>query len=133
MSHPDESMTETTKEHLKSQLSNLLCLMIDEQSMLSSIILAVTERNIRECAFRGQNSKEVWGEVPVVLLFRDDFQLFPVKDEGAKQGYSRMNNTTQQTPTTRLTATHLLCQHGTYIFTQIMTETVYFPFSKITG
>ncbi len=38
--------------------------MIDEQSMLSSIILAVTERNIRECAFRGQNSKEVWGGVP---------------------------------------------------------------------
>jgi hypothetical protein len=125
VSHPDESMSETTKEHLKSRLSNLLCLMIDEQSMLSSIILAVTERNIRECAFRGQNSKEVWGGVPVVLLFGDDFQLFPVIDEGAIQGYSRMNDTMQQTPTTRMTATQLLCQRGTYIFTQIMTETVF--------
>ena len=132
VSHPDESMSETTKEHLKSRLSNLLCLMIDERSMLSSIILAVTERNIRECAFRGQNSKEVWGGVPVVLLFGDDFQLFPVIDEGAIQGYSRMNDTTQQTPTTRMTATQLLCQRGTYIFTQIMTETV-FSLDKNTG
>jgi hypothetical protein len=33
--------------------------------------------------FKGQNSKEVWGGVPVVLLFRDDYQLFPVMDEGA--------------------------------------------------
>ncbi len=113
VSHPYESMTETTKDHLKSQLSNLLCLMIDERSMLSSIILAVTERNIRECAFRGQDSKEVWGGVLVVLLFGDDFQLFPVIDEGAIQGYSRMNDMTQQTPTTRMTATQLLCQRGT--------------------
>ena len=52
-------------------------------------------------------------------------QLFPVIDEGAIQGYSRMNDTTQQTPTTRMTATQLLCQRGTYIFTQIMTETVF--------
>jgi len=125
VSRPEESMSETTKEQLKKQLTNLLCLMIDERSMLSSVILAVTERNVRECAFRGQNSKEVWGGVPVVLLFGDDFQLFPVIDEGAIQGYSKMSDTTQQTPTTRMTTLQLLCQRGTYIFTQIMTETVF--------
>jgi len=125
VSRPEESMSETTKEQLKKQLTNLLCLMIDERSMLSSIILAVAERNIRECAFRGQNSKEIWGGVPVVLLFGDDFQLFPVIDEGAIQGYSKMSDTTQQTPTTRMTTLQLLCQRGTYIFTQIMTETVF--------
>ncbi len=59
--------------------------------MLSSKFLAVAERNIRECAFKGQNSKEIWGGVPVVLLFGDDYQLFPVIDEGAIQRYSRMN------------------------------------------
>jgi len=68
VSRPEESMNETTKEQLKKQLANLLCLMIDERSMLSSVILAVAERNIRECAFRGQNSKEIWGGVPVVLF-----------------------------------------------------------------
>jgi hypothetical protein len=60
--------------------------------------LAVAERNIRECAFKGQNSKEIWGRVPIVLLFGDDYQLFPVIDEGAIQGYSRMNNKVPQTP-----------------------------------
>ena len=88
--------------------------MIDEQSMLSSIILAVTERNVRECVFKGQNSKEIWGGVLVVLLFGDDYQLFPVIDKGAIQGYSRMNNKLQQTPTTRMTSSQLLCQRGTY-------------------
>jgi hypothetical protein len=66
--------------------------MIDEGSILSSIILAITERNVRECVFKGQNSKEIWGGVPVVLLFGDDYQLFPVIDKGAIQGYSRMND-----------------------------------------
>jgi hypothetical protein len=61
--------------------------MIDERSMLSSIILAVTERNIRECVLKEQNSKEIWGGVLVVLLFGDDYQLFPVIDEIAIQGY----------------------------------------------
>jgi hypothetical protein len=83
VSHPEESLHETTKEQLKSRLSNLLCLMIDEQSMLSSIILAVTKRNVRECVFKGQNSKEIWGWVPVVLLFGNEYQLFTVIDNGA--------------------------------------------------
>ncbi len=79
--------------------------MNDERSMLSSTILAVIERNVRECVFKGKNSKEIWGGVPVVvLLFGDDYQLFPVIDKRAIQGYSRMNDKSQQTPTTRMTS-----------------------------
>ena len=33
---PEEVMSETTKENIKSCLTNLLCLIIDEKSMLSS-------------------------------------------------------------------------------------------------
>ena len=32
---PEEVMLERTKENIKSRLTNLLCLMIDERSMLS--------------------------------------------------------------------------------------------------
>jgi hypothetical protein len=99
--------------------------MIDEQSMLRSIILAITERNVRECVFKGQNSKEIWGGVPVVLLFGDNYQLFPVIDKGAIQGYSRMNDKLQQTPTTRMISSQLLCQRGTYLFTPMMSEAVF--------
>jgi hypothetical protein len=104
VSQPEETLQETTREQLKSRLANLLCLMIDEQNMLNSIILAITERNVRQCVFKGQTSTETWGGVPVVLLFGDNYQLFPVIDEGAIQGYSRMNNKLQQTPTTRMTS-----------------------------
>jgi len=122
---PEDVMSETIKENIKSRLTNLLCLMIDERSMLSSKILAVTERNVRECAFKGQNSKEIWGGVPVVLLFGDDYQLFPVIDEGAIQGYSRMNSKVPQTPTTKMTPSQLICQRGNYLFTHVMSETVF--------
>jgi hypothetical protein len=55
-------------------------------------------------------AKEIWGGVPVVLLlFGDDYQLFPVIDKGAIQGYSRMNDKLQQTPITRMTSSQLLC------------------------
>lgn len=122
---PEDVLSETIKENIKSRLTNLLCLMIDERSMLSSKILAVAERNVRECAFKGQNSKEIWGGVPVVLLFGDDYQLFPVIDEGAIQGYSRMNSKVPQTPTTRMTPSQLICQRGNYLFTHVMSETVF--------
>ena len=122
---PEDALSETIKENIKSRLTNLLCLMIDERSMLSSKILAVAERNVRECAFKGQNSKEIWGGVPVVLLFGDDYQLFPVIDEGAIQGYSRMNSKVPQTPTTRMTPSQLICQRGNYLFTHVMSETVF--------
>jgi len=122
---PEDVLSEATKENVKSRLTNLLCLMIDERSMMSSKILAVAERNVRECAFNGQNSKEIWGGVPVVLLFGDDYQLFPVIDEGAIQGYSKMNDKLPQTPTTRLTPSQLICQRGNYLFTHVMSETVF--------
>jgi hypothetical protein len=66
-----------------------LCLIIDEQRKLSSKVLAATERNIWHSVYKGQNSGEIWGGVPIVLLFGDDYQLFPVMEEGAIQGYSK--------------------------------------------
>jgi hypothetical protein len=93
--------------------------------MSKACLAQLIERNVRECVFKGQYNKEIWGGVPVVLLFGDDYQLFPVLDEGAIHGYSRMNNKLQQTLTTRMTSSQLLCQHGTYLFTQIMSETLF--------
>ena len=71
------------------------------------------------------------GSVPAVLLFGNDYQLWPVIEEGAIQGYSKMTKTTPLTPTNKQTAAQLLCQWGTYLFTHIMTESVFF-LEKIT-
>jgi hypothetical protein len=62
----EDTLIDITKENIKSRMTNLLCLMIDKQNMLSSIILAAVERKVRECVFNSQNSKEIWGGVPVL-------------------------------------------------------------------
>jgi hypothetical protein len=93
--------------------------------MLSSKVLAAAERNARHSVYKGQNSGEIWGGVPVVLLFGDDYQLFPVIEDGAIQRYSKKKLKMPQTPTAKTSASQLLCQRGSYLFTNVMSETVF--------
>ena len=91
-----------------------MCLIIDERSMLSSKVLGAAERNVRKTVFNGQNSQEIWGGVPAVILFGDDYRLWPVIEEGAIQGYSKITSKDPNMPTNKQTAAQLLCQWGTY-------------------
>ncbi len=75
---------------------------------------------------------EIWGGIPTVLLFGDDYQLWPVIEEGVIQGYFKMTSTFPISPSTKMTDTQLLCQWGSYLFTQIMAEMVFY-LNKITG
>ncbi len=85
VSRPEDKLTGTVLENIQEHLKHLLCLIIDEQSMLSSKVLAAAERNVRHSVYKGQNSGEIWGGVPVVLLFGDDYQLFAVIKEHGGQ------------------------------------------------
>jgi hypothetical protein len=76
--------------------------------------------------YNGQNSQEIWGGVPAVLLFGNYYQLWLVIKEGAIQGYSKMTTTTPLAPTNKQSAAQLFCQWGTYLFTYIMTQSVFF-------
>jgi hypothetical protein len=58
-------------------------------------------------------------------LFGEVYQLFPVIEEGAIQGYSKKKLKMPQTPTAKLSASQLLCQGGSYLFTNVMSETVF--------
>jgi hypothetical protein len=60
-----------------------------------------------------------------VLLFGDDYQLFPVIKEGAIQGTSKKKLKMPQTPTAKTSASQLLCQRGNYLFTNVMSGTVF--------
>ncbi len=66
--------------------------------MLSSKVLCATERNIRKTVYNGQNSQEIWGGIPAVLLFGKDYQLWLVIEKGAIQGYSNMYNNNSISP-----------------------------------
>jgi hypothetical protein len=94
--------------------------------MLGSKVLGATERNIRKTVYNCQNSQEIWGGIPAVLLFGNDYQLWPVIEEGAIQGYFKMTTTTPLAPTNKQSAAQLFCQWGTYFFIQVMTESVFF-------
>ena len=71
-------------------------LIIDERSMISSGLLTAAERNVRHCVFGQQNQKELWGGIPVVLVFGDDFQLPPVIEEGAINGFAKLSGLWEQ-------------------------------------
>jgi hypothetical protein len=77
--------------------------------MLSSKVLGAAERNIQKTLYNGQHNQEIWGGTPAVLFFGNGYQLWPVTEEGATQGYSKMTTTTPLTPTNKQSAAQLLC------------------------
>ena len=84
-----KSLNEDKQAELALKIQNMLMLIIDERSMISSGLLAAAERNIRHCVYGQQNQQELWGGIPVVLIFGDDCQLFPVAKEGAIDGFAK--------------------------------------------
>ena len=46
--------------------------------------------------FQLRNQKELWGGIPVVLVFGDDFQLPPVIEEGAINGFAKLSGLWEQ-------------------------------------
>lgn len=126
VTNPEKDLTENTKSRLLEQLERLLVLVIDERSMISSKVLAAAERNTRECIFRGQNSSEIWGGLPVVLLFGDDYQLMPVDKNGAINGYDKRCCGADQYVTDKMSQAQLFAYQGDRLFTDIMTDQVFF-------
>ena len=61
-------LQENRLKTIKSTLSRLVALIIDERSLLSSSLLAATEMHIRNGVYKGQNSSKLWGGVPIILL-----------------------------------------------------------------
>ena len=94
--------------------------------MISSKVLAAAERNTRECIYNGQNTSEIWGGLPVVLLFGDDYQLMPIDKNGAINGYNKRCCGAEQNVTDKMTQAQLFAYHGDWLFTEIMTDRVYF-------
>ncbi len=114
VSRPEDNITQKVRDNLLDQLKNPLCLFIDKRSMLSSKVLGAAERNIQQTVYNGQNSQEIWGGIPAVILFGDDYQLWPFIEDGAIQGYFKSTSTAPLAPLNKLSATQLLCQWGLF-------------------
>ena len=72
----DESLSEAKKKMLQSRFSNLLCLIIDERSLLSANDLGKAEKRIKATIHSGLGyHNKMFGGLPVLLLVGDDYQL----------------------------------------------------------
>ena len=77
------SLSVEKKKKLIAKFKSLLCLIIDERSLVSSIDLGICEQIIKETIYNGCGNKEKrWGGLPIVILVGDDYQL-PSISEGA--------------------------------------------------
>ena len=90
--------------------------------MISSKVLAAAERNTRECIYNGQNSTELWGGLPVVILFGDDYQLMPVNKDGAIHGYSKKQGKANEHRTNQMTRAQYFSYRGDWLFTEVMCQ-----------
>ena len=68
---------------LIAKLRDIMALIVDERSMVSSLLLGTIEAYCRQAALGGNKSHLSWGGIPIVILFEDDYQLPPPIDEGA--------------------------------------------------
>lgn len=122
---PWRKLSDDRKRYLQANLKDLLCLLIDERSMIQSKVICCAERNLRQTAFGGQNSKEYWGGLPVVLLFGDDYQLPPVKNQGAIEGFGRLYCKTSESVSKQNKDEQAARHRGDHLFTTVMTEDVF--------
>ena len=78
------------EQQMKEDILRLLCLIIDERSLLSMDALGAAERNCTMNAHGGVNRNKDWGGIPIVLLFGDDYQLPAVVIDRKGYGATRV-------------------------------------------
>ena len=88
-----KEMSKKTQEQLQKKLQNTIAILMDERSMLSQMILGLTEKAIARTAHECGHSSEDWGGIPVIVLFGDDYQLPAIGDLGATN-IPQLNNKT---------------------------------------
>ncbi len=80
---PWQELGDEARSFLKKKLRYILCWIIDERSLLGAKTVAGAERNIRETVYNEHGKAMAWGDIPVIILFGDDYQLPPVLVDGA--------------------------------------------------
>jgi hypothetical protein len=68
--HQQDKTQTTLMEH-----KDLVMLVFDERSMVSSKVIARSHFNVAHSTYGGNKSSCSWGNVPVVLFVGDDYQL----------------------------------------------------------
>ena len=82
MGYQPHTLATKKLEKLAAKFKNLLCLIIDERSLIDAHLLGISEQMMSETIHDGQLAHESWGKLPILILVGDDYQL-PGISEGA--------------------------------------------------
>ena len=66
------------QQKLQQKFANIVALIVDERSMISSEILATMERYSRLTFHKAQDQHKLWGNIPLLIFVGDDYQLPPI-------------------------------------------------------
>jgi hypothetical protein len=81
----DHISSDSTLKELKKDFNKVVCLIVDERSLLSSKLITRMEYNCCHSVNNGLNHQYSWGNIPiVVLLIGDDYQLPPIESGAFK-------------------------------------------------
>lgn len=69
---------------------------------------------------------EIWGGLPVVILFRDNYPLMQVDKNGTINGYDNRCCGADQHITDKMTEAHFFAYPNDWLCTEVMTDNVYF-------
>ena len=86
------SMKTEQRKKLLARFETLLCLIIDERSMMSSSLLGCTAQIVSETIFEGTMADvlDLWGALPILIIAGDDYQLASMY-QGAIQCLTRID------------------------------------------
>ena len=82
----NNSLSEAKHKTLVQRYEHLLCLIIDERSLLTSKLLGTTLQIVSETIFFGAEIDEPCGGLPILILAGDDFQLGGMSEGAFESG-----------------------------------------------
>lgn len=69
------NVQDAIRSRLYPEFKDTIALLLDERSMRESKMLARMEVTARYCAHGGNRTQDLWGGIPIVIQFGDDYQL----------------------------------------------------------
>jgi len=70
-----KNISNAKRQRLIQKLKHLLLLVFDERSLISMGVLGAAEHHCKQTAHGERNKRNPWGNIPVVILMGDDYQL----------------------------------------------------------
>ena len=91
------------------------------------------ERNVRYSIFSRQNIAKSWSGLPVIIMFGNYHQLFPVEKCGSTEGYTMRTMFKILGPTSKTSVVQLLVNKKAKLFIDDMTQHVFRLTKKLQG